>query len=71
MQVWQKLQDVFQVSDVLLIGSRMSEILVNSGRGEGKMEDAQSPKSILDIKKNLEKTSSVKNVYLYLLTDYT
>ena len=54
MQVCNSLQDVFQVSIVSLIGSRMSEILVDSvhsGWDERGIEDAISAKTVLDDKK--------------------
>ena len=53
-------QDVFQAFIVLLIGSRMSEILatsLHSGWDEGRMEDALSRKTFLDNKRNPEEKS--------------
>ena len=58
MLVWQKLQDIFQVFIVLLIGSKMSNILaaqVHSGLDKGRMGDVISSKIVLDNKKPLKK----------------
>ena len=62
MQVSQSLREIFQVSAILLILSRMTDIQtasVHSGWDEARKEGKRSFKTFLLLKKKLEKKSSV------------